>query len=227
MGELSSYGFSRKLLEGGRGRGWPAGSRTGLSLSIPRLGKGERMQGKRLRTGIIVLFALVPLLLSALPASGHSAAFAAAFIGTAGTSGTWLPKSANNVCGTSGALQKCPAENTWSFVSQTDATGHGGGAPATGTGRISGFGSFTGWCGRSTGTGVVSVLGHQDLNISWQSAGTFLVLTDTGAAGGRTVSIVNARANGTTTAPVRVACLHFAATSFTVVGIVNVGNLVA
>lgn len=143
---------------------------------------------------------------SIAPASADAATVA--FVGHANTSGTWAPVSP--ACGST----PCPSANSWFFTSSTVdvAVGTGPVSATTGTNRVSGAGTFNGWCGRSQGTGSFSAPGHSG-TVTWESAGTVIVLR--GSVGGHTtvVAVVNAR-----TRPGTGNCVTGAAVTFDVAG---------
>lgn len=77
-------------------------------------------------------------------------------------------------------------------------------------------GTGVGWCGRSVGQGT-GVMGGRSYTVSWQSAGSQLILTDPSAAGS-----VNAQANppGSSNG----SCLNGTARTFLVDGVIISAN---
>lgn len=178
-----------------------------------------RRTARRGLVAVAIISALAVVVLPIGPASAHLGNGVAAFTGTAATSspGVWAPVSP--FCGSLVCPDGDPTIN-WSFTSSTDAVVHPGSPAGLGSKRVTGSGTLVGWCGRSVGQGTTFLknpitVSHQ-FNIKWQSAGTFLVLTDT-VAPGRLVALVNARAAGSTATNVK--CVHSIATAFTVVGV--------
>ncbi len=167
---------------------------------------------------LVAILATFALLLPFGPASAHSGTGVSAFTGTAATGAIWSPYSL--ACPKVGALCDDGPNIPWSFTSSSDVVVHPGSPIGAGSARVSGSGTLTGWCGRSVGKGSVTLKNPAStlhtFNINWQSAGTFLILTDVSPPS-RLVSIVNARAAGSSGTNVK--CVTSAATSFTVVGV--------